>query len=280
MPDEAIYGVVLLAAFAHALWNAMLKASSDRLLTLATIRAVGLLIGCLLVFFVPVPAPASWPYLIAAILFHYAYYAFMLNGYRLGDLSQVYPIARGIAPLLVAGLAASLLGEHLTIGQFAAVALTSAGIVVLAFSRGAPIKGAVPFALATGAMIAGYTFLNGLGVRHGGTVLGYLALLEIGTGFGVLLVIVMRRGAGTGFSANLQGLKDITAGFLAVGGYLAGLWAISLLPMGPVTAVRETSVVFGAMIGVMMLRERFGPQRIAAACLVATGIAALALLGT
>lgn len=278
MPNEAIYGVVLLAAFAHALWNAMIKTSSDRLLTLATIRAVGLVFGCLLVFFVPMPAPKSWPFLIAAIFVHYAYYAFMLNGYRVGDLSQVYPIARGVAPLLVAGLAASLVGEHLTVGQLAAVLLTSTGIVVLAFSRGRPQKGAVPFAVATGVTIAGYTVLNGLGVRLGGTVLGYLAWLEIGTGVGVLLVTVHRRRAELLVFSPSQGLRGIAAGFLAVGGYLAGLWAITLLPMAPVTAVRETSVVFAAIIGVVVLRESLGPQRIAAACLVAAGIVALALL--
>ncbi len=279
MPDEAIYGVVLLAALAHALWNAMVKASSDRLLTLATIRAVGLVFGCLLLFFVPMPAPKSWPFLIAAIFIHYAYYAFMLNGYRVGDFSQVYPIARGVAPLLVAALAAFLVGEHLSVGQLAAVLLTSTGIVILALGRGRPRKGAVPFAVATGVTIAGYTFLNGLGVRHGGTVLGYLAWLEIGTGVGVVLVTVLRRRAGILAIAPSQGLRGIAAGVLAVGGYLAGLWAITLLPMAPVTAMRETSVVFGAIIGVVVFRESLGPQRIAAACLVAAGIMALTLLG-
>lgn len=278
MPNEAIYGVVLLAALAHALWNAMVKASSDRLLTLAAIRAVGLVFGCLLIFFVPMPAPKSWPFLISAIFVHYAYYALMLRGYRVGDFSQVYPIARGVAPLLVAALAASLVGEQLTVGQLAAVLLTSTGIVVLAFSRGSPQKGAVPMALATGATIAGYTFLNGLGVRHGGTVLGYLAWLEIGTGVGVLLATVLRRRAKMLVFGPSQGLRGMAAGFLSVGGYLAGLWAISLLPMAPVTAIRETSVVFGAIIGVVVFRESLGPQRIAAACLVVAGIMALTLL--
>lgn len=278
MPSEAIYGVVLLAAFAHALWNALVKASSDRLLTLATIRAVGLVLGCLLLFFVPLPAPRSWPFLIGAIAVHYAYYAFMLNSYRVGDLSQVYPIARGLAPLLVTGLAAFLVGERLTVGQLAAVALTSTGIMILALSRGAPQRGAVLFAVATGVTIAGYTFLNGLGVRHGGTVLGYLACLEIGTGSGVLLVTVLRRRAGILVFGRSQGLRGIAAGLLSVGGYLAALWAITLLPMAPVTAVRETSVIFGAIIGVVTLRESFGPRRIAGACLVAAGIVTLMLI--
>ncbi len=279
MPNEAIYGVVLLAALAHALWNAMVKASSDRLLTLATIRAVGLVVGCLLVFFVPLPAPQSWPFLIAAVFVHYAYYTFMLHGYRVGDLSQVYPIARGVAPLLVAALAASLAGERLAGGQLAAVMLTSTGIVILAFGRGGPRQGAVPIALATGVAIAGYTFLNGLGVRQGGTVLGYFAWLEIGTGTGVVLFTLLRRRAGIVVLGRAQGFRGIIAGFLSVGGYLAGLWAITLLPMAPVTAMRETSVVFGAIIGVVVFRESLGPQRIAAAGLVAAGIMALTLLG-
>jgi drug/metabolite transporter (DMT)-like permease len=202
----------------------------------------------------------------------------MLNGYRVGDFSLVYPIARGVAPLLVAGLAASLVGELLTVTQLVAVLLTSTGIVVLAFNRGALQKGAIPFAVATGVSIAVYTFLNGLGVRHGDTVLGYLALLEIGTGTGVLLFTILRRRAGIIVFSRSQGFRGIAAGFLSIGGYLAGLWAISLLPMAPVTAIRETSVVFGAIIGVVVLRESLGPQRIAAACLVAAGIMALTLL--
>ncbi len=116
-------------------------------------------------------------------------------------------------------------------------------------------------------------------MRHGGTVLGYLAWLEIGTGAGVLLATVYLRRAEMRVFGRSQGLRGLAAGFLSVGGYLAGLWAITLLPMAPVTAIRETSVVFGAMIGVVVFRESLGPQRIAAACLVAVGIMALTLLG-
>ena len=279
MPAELVYGVVLLAAVSHAVWNALVKASADRLLTLAVIRAVGLATGLALLPFVPAPAPESWPYLAAAILAHFAYYTFMLAGYRVGDLSRVYPIARGVAPLLVTGLAAWLAAEPLTALQLAAVTLASAGVLLLAFERGRPQPGAAGFALAMGLAIASYTFLNGMGARRAATLLGYFAWLETGTGAGVVLYTWARRGlVHPGFGVgNLA--RGIAGGAMSVGGYLAGIWAITLLPMGPVTAVRETSVVFGALIGVVVLGEPLGQRRIAAAAMVAAGIALLALFG-
>jgi drug/metabolite transporter (DMT)-like permease len=279
MPSEVVYGVVLLAAFAHALWNSLVKASDDGFLMMAVIRTVGLVFGGSLLFFVPHPAPESWGHLIGAVTLLYAYYFFMLNGYRVGDFSQVYPIARGLAPLLVAILSALLIGENLSVGQLLAVLLTSSGIAILALNGGPPEKSAVMFAVATGATIAGYTFLNGLGVRHSGTVLGYLAWLEIGTGVGFISLAVLRRGPEILVFGRMHGHRGIAAGCLCFGGYLAALWAMSLLPIATVTAVRETSVLFGALIGVVAFRERLGPQRVAAACLVTMGIAALSLLG-
>ena len=279
MPAEVVYGVVLLAAVSHAVWNALVKASADRLLTLAVIRAVGLATGLSLLPFVSSPAPESWPYLVAAVLAHYGYYAFMLAGYRVGDLSRVYPIARGVAPLLVTGLAAWLAAEPLALAQVAAVLLASAGVLVLAFERGPPQRAATLFALAMGVSIASYTFLNGMGARRAASLLGYFAWLEIGTGASVVMFTILRRGiVHPGFGAgNLA--RGIAGGAMSVGGYLAGIWAITLLPMGPVTAVRETSVVFGALIGVLVLGEPLGHRRIAAAVLVATGVAMLAVIG-
>lgn len=277
VPAEAIYAVVLLAAISHAVWNALVKTSADPLITLALIRFVGLFTGLSLLAAVPAPGPGSWPFLAAAVLAHYAYYAFMLAGYRAGDLSRVYPIARGVAPLVVTGLAAALAAEPLRPVQTAAVLLTSAGIMLLAFERGAPQRRAAWLALGMGLSIAGYTFLNGMGVRGAGTVLGYFAWLEIGTGAGVVVFTLLRRPTWRTAVLHAGPAKGIAGGVLSVAGYLIGLWAISLLPMGPVTAVRETSVVFGALIGVLFLGEPLGYRRIAAAGLVASGIAVLAL---
>ena len=269
MPAELIYGTVLLAAISHAIWNAMVKASTDRLVTLALIRAVGFGTGLVLLPFVPAPSPEAWPYLAAAVLAHFAYYTFMLAGYGVGDLSRVYPIARGIAPLTVTALAAWVVGEALTPGQFAAVLFASAGVLILAFESGIPRGAALWFALAMGLSIASYTFLNGMGVRTGGTVLGYFAWLEFATGLGVLIFTGFRRPDALQAVRMAGPVLGLTGGVLSVGGYLIGLWAIGLLPMGPVTAVRETSVVFGALIGVLILGEPMGRRRIAAATLVA-----------
>ena len=242
MPAEAIYAIVLLAAISHAVWNALVKASADPLITLALIRFVGLITGLSLLTAVPTPDPASWPYLAAAVLAHFAYYSFMLAGYRVGDLSRVYPIARGVAPLVVTGLAALLAAEPPTPGQTAAVLMTSGGILLLAFERGAPQRAAAWFALGMGLSIASYTFLNGMGVRGSGTVLGYFAWLEIGTGSAVVAFTMLRRPNWRAAAARAGLAKGLAGGVFSVGGYLIGLWAISLLPKTCVSGPSSTLI--------------------------------------
>jgi len=193
MPDSALYALVLVAAVAHASWNAMVKSSGDRLLMLTSIRVVGLVAGLLVASVVPLPAIQSIPFLLAAAFVHYLYYALMLNAYRVGDMSQVYPIARGIAPLLVALLAALFAGEILGPLSALAVCILSAGIFVLALSGHTVNRKAVVLALSTGVAIAGYSFLSGVGVRKSESLLGYIAWLEIATGLGMASVAYVRR---------------------------------------------------------------------------------------
>ncbi len=280
MPPEAVYAVILVAALAHASWNGLVKSSGNGLMMIAAIRFVGLVIGAALLVFVPFPAPESWPFLGAAALAHYAYYSFLANGYRVGDLSQVYPIARGSAPLLVALVGIVAVGERLGPWQGAAVAMISLGIVALAFGRrGAFRRDAVLFALATGTAIATYTVFGAIGVRRAETVLGFVAVLEILTGFGTVAWIAMFRSAAVPVFVRAHGRTGAVAGVLATGGYMASLWAMTLLPMATVAALRETSVIFAALIGVVVFREGLGVRRVAAAGLVAAGIVALTGFG-
>ncbi len=271
MPHSAIYALVLVAAIAHASWNAMVKSSADRLLMLASIRVVGLVAGCVVALAVPLPSLQSVPFLLAAALVHYLYYALMLNAYRVGDMSQVYPIARGIAPLLVALLAALVAGEVLGPLATLAVLILCAGILALALSGQAANRSAIVFAVLTGVAIAGYSFLSGIGVRRSESVFGYIAWLEIATGLGMTAVACVRRKPVLVAFVRTQWRSGLLAGVLSVAGYATVLWAMSVLAMAPVVALRETSVVFAAVIGSIFLREGFAGRRVAAAAAVLVG---------
>lgn len=278
MSGEVAVAAVLLAALAHASWNALVKTSGDGFLVLVAIRLVGLVFGVVILAIAPWPAGPSWPWLITAAVIHYAYYILLTNTYRLGDLSQTYPLSRGIAPLLVAMLA-WLAGEALSAAGIAGVALTAAGIAVLARAAGNAPASVTLFALGTGAAIAGYTTTSGIGVRLADGVLGYSAALEVLTGLGVLGYAVWDRGPRLWPQLKALGLKGPLAGALSVGGYVVALWAMTVLPIAVVTALRETSVVFGALLGVWLLREPLGTRRVIAAAMVAIGAAIITLAG-
>jgi drug/metabolite transporter (DMT)-like permease len=156
----SLYALVLLSAVAHAAWNGLVKSAGDRLLMMATIRLVGLAYGFAMLAFVPWPSPTAWMWLGCATVAVFAYYGLLLQSYRIGDMSLVYPIARGAAPILLALVAFLAIGERLNLLQIAAVALTSAGILVLVVGKGGDRK-ALAFALATGIAIAAYSFFWG-----------------------------------------------------------------------------------------------------------------------
>lgn len=274
---SGLYILVLIAAVAHASWNAVIKTSADRLLMLTFMRVVGFCLGLVVACLVPPPSARSVMVLICAAAFHYAYYYLMLRTYSTGDMSQVYPISRGTAPLLVALLAAILAGEVLAPTTAAAVVILSAGILALAVSGHSRNRQAVGFALLTGIAIATYSFLSGVGVRESGSVLGYAAWLEIATSVGMVSVMLMRTRSQIVDFARQRWRPGLTAGLLSAGGYATALWAMSELPLAPVIALRETSVVFAAIIGSVVLGEGFAAWRIAAAAAVLVGVV---LLGT
>ncbi|UYN94261.1 MAG: hypothetical protein KIT25_19810 [Enhydrobacter sp.] len=276
MSAALLYGLVILSAIAHPIWNAMVKSSGDRMLSMVAIRATGLLIGLAALPFVDWPAPQSWKWLALTAAVHFAYYGLLIRSYGAGDMSVVYPLARGLAPLLTAAAALLLIDEALSAGQLLAVGLISLGIVTLSLGAGARPE-AVGFAVATGVAVASYSFLGGLGVRTAGTVLGFQAFLEIVTGLGMVGYAVLRRPRDLVVYVRRHAATGLLAGVISVLGFLAFLVAALHLPLGPVTALRETSVVFGAVIGTVILKEGFGPRRIAASALVVSGIVLLAM---
>jgi drug/metabolite transporter (DMT)-like permease len=277
MSAALLYGLVILSAIANAVWNALVKSAGDRALTMVAIRTVGTVLGLVALPFVDWPAPESWKWLAVTAVVMFAYYALLVRSYGVGDMSVVYPLARGLAPVLTTIAAFLAIGEALSTGQIAAVVMISIGIMTLSFGAGAS-RTAVGFALATGVSVATYSFFAGLGVRSAGSVLGFQACLEIVTGFGMLGYGVVARRADLLGYARGYGAVGLFAGAVSVLGFLAYLVAARSLPLGPVSALRETSVIFGAVLGTIVLKEGFGPRRIAAAVLVTVGIVLLAVL--
>jgi drug/metabolite transporter (DMT)-like permease len=275
MSAALLYGLVIGSAIAHSVWNALVKSAGDRTLTMVAIRTAGLVLGVVALPFVDWPSPESWKWLGLAAAVMFAYYALLIRSYGAGDMSVVYPLARGLAPVLTTIAAFLAIGEALSAGQVVAVVLISLGIMALSFGAGAS-RHAVGLALATGVAVATYSFFAGLGVRTAGTVLGFQACLEIVTGLGMVGYALLARRADLAAYARRHGGVGLLAGAVSVLGFLAYLVAAKSLPLGPVTALRETSVIFGALLGTIVLREGFGLRRIGAAVLVTGGIMLLA----
>jgi drug/metabolite transporter (DMT)-like permease len=280
---------VLLAAVLHAGWNAVLKMGDDRLLTITVIIGVGGIIALPFLPFVAFPAAASWPFLLLSAGLHLGYFCFLVKAYRVGDLSHVYPVARGVAPLIVAVGAAGLAGETLAPLGIAGLLCASGGIASLAFLGGKGLGGdgsaaaaarkAFLFALGTGAFIAAYTLADGFGVRRAGSAAGYIAWLFLVSAIGLgALTALLRRGELPSYVARYW-RPGLAGGVMCATAYGIVIWALGESPMAFVSALRETSVVIAALIGCLVLKESFGRGRLLAATSVAAGVALLYLAG-
>ncbi len=277
MSLTVLYAAVLFSALTHALWNTLVKTSGDRLLLLASIRTLGLGLGIIVALFVPLPSAQSVPWLIAAAAMHYIYYALLLNSYRLGDISQVYPIARGTAPLIVVVLGIFFAGELLDRSTLLGIFILSSGLFVLSVSGSAIQRLVLVFAFGTGFAIAGYSFLSGMGIRESATLLGYIAWLEIAKGAGLTLFAWHRRRGLVLPYLKHNWRTALVAGFLSVTSFTVSVAVMSVAPIAPVVALRVTSVVFAAVIGSMFLREGFAGRRITAAVVVVIGVVLIGL---
>jgi len=275
-----LIGLVLLAAFLHASWNALIKSSDDRLLIFTGVHAVATLAGGIVVLFVPLPSAASWPFLIASVLVHCLYYWFLLSAYKFGDLSQVYPLSRGSAPLLVAGGSALFASEFLPPIALMGIVLASIGVMSLTFERGLPWKHdwrPVLYALGTGLWIASYTVLDGMGVRRTDNAFSYIAWLFFMEGWPVTLYTLKRRRGKILEFVKSKWLHCIIGGLAASSAYGIVIYVMSQGAMGAVAALRETSVIMAALMGTYLLGEKSGGNRIVAACIVASGVVLMQL---
>jgi drug/metabolite transporter (DMT)-like permease len=272
--------LVLLAAVLHATWNLLVKAGDqDRLLAIAGVSAGGAMIAAAVIPAVGLPRPAAWPYMAGALAFQFAYKRLLAEAYRHGDLSRIYPLVRGLPPLAVAVLGWVVAGEALNPAQIGAVALVAGGVTALVFSSPkSPLdRRVVGTAAATAAAIAGYSLLAGLGARAAGSPHAYVSWLIALDGGIFALYIAATRGWAVLASALARPRLSVTGGACAFGAYWLVVWAFTLAPIALVAALRETSVVLAAILGAVLLKEPFGPARIAAALLIAAGLALIRL---
>lgn len=270
-----ITAMILVAATLHAGWNALIKISGDRVAVMAFVTLAGSLLSILLLPFVDAPDRASWPLLVLTILIHTGYHFFLPVAYDHGDLGQVYPIARGSAPLLVTAGAVFIAGERLDPVALVGVLCLAVGVMTLAFEKGGGIfthRKAVLYALGTAVCIAAYTVVDGLGARRAGSVLGFAVWLTIGDGLLTFLIALIWKRGDIWRVARANPGRGFLGGAMQIGAYWIIVWALALAPMGMVSALRETSVLFAAIISTFILKEGFGAWRFVSASLVAFGL--------
>jgi drug/metabolite transporter (DMT)-like permease len=277
-----LVALVLFAALVHASWNAVVKSSGDRVLTFTAIHLTGTALGTVAIFFVGLPDAHVWPYLLVSALVHNLYYVFLLLSYKLGDLSEVYPIARGSSPLMVALGAMVVAGEVPTVMGFGGIALVSLGIISLTFAGGKPTRaGMRPLlaALCTGVLISSYTVLDGLGMRAGASPWPYIVWLNFleGIPFGLYVLACRRADVAPFLAGNWK--PALAGGCLTTIAYGIALFALTQGGMAHVSALRETSVLFAAIIGSLILKEGFGRARIISALVITVGIVVLLISG-
>lgn len=266
---------VLIAAALHATWNALAHAIHVPVVGFALIGAAMTACAAGIVVASPAPSLASWPFLAGSALLHVTYNLLLMRCYRLGEFGQVYPLARGTSPWLVAIGAAVFAHEDLPAIRLVGVLIVSAGLAALVFAGGIPTRAARPAiaaALLTGLTIATYTTLDGLGVRHAGTVTGYTGWLFLLQGPVMPLAAMATRRGRLWRQMRPHLAAGLGGGVLSLTAYALVLWAQARGALAPIAALRETSVIIGAVIGALVFHEQFGRWRIAATILVAAGV--------
>ncbi|MCF6303956.1 MAG: DMT family transporter [Rhodobacteraceae bacterium] len=270
--------IVLFAALLHATWNALIKSATDRLAVLGLLNVGHVAFGIMLALNSPIPDIASWGFIAASTLIHFGYYYLLYQSYRLGDLSQVYPIARGMSPVLVALGAQFFAGETLPVMAWLGVLTASGGIFLLSGNLfGGKVSGiAVLAAMGTGVMIASYSLVDGLGVRLAGSATGYIGWLFIFEGLAAVFIFGSMGKRSFALPRRIW-ILGLTGGLVSALAYGLVIYVKSMAPLAMVSTLRETSVVIAALIGVVLLGERPWRLRLVASVIVAIGVVVMGM---
>ncbi|HWD22508.1 MAG TPA: EamA family transporter [Burkholderiales bacterium] len=266
---------VLGAALLHAGWNALVKGSEDKQLDTLAVAASSGVLAAALAPFLPAPAPASWPWLAGSTAVHILYFGFLAGAYRWGELSYVYPVMRGGGPMIVAASGALAFAEILDPSEWLGVALISIGIVALA--SGAHDRRATAFALANAVVIGAYTLIDAAGARASAAPVSYTLWFFVANGVVITGMGLALRGRAVPAYFRRHWLRAAVGGACALGAYCIALWAMTRAPVALVAVLRETSVLFAAVLGAAVLKEKITRRRLVATGAVLAGLAALKL---
>lgn len=276
--------IVLFGALLHASWNVIVKSGTDKYLNAVLVCGAAGLVALVLIPFLPLPLAPSWPYMIISTIFQVCYLFMVAAAYSNGDMSLAYPLMRGTPPLLVAMAAGPMIGEVLGAGQWLAIGFISCGVLTMALgsrrktAAGQNTSRTVIIALVNALFIAGYTLVDGIGVRVSGNAISYTlwaflfnAIPVVGWG------IWKYRGELVGHIRQ-RGHLAMIGGAGTLGSYGLALWAMTMAPVAMVAALRETSILFGMILSLFLLREHISLKRLAGALLIVCGTVLMRLV--
>jgi drug/metabolite transporter (DMT)-like permease len=279
--DAFVFAAVLFAAACHAGWNATIKGGLDPLATTVLISIGAALVSLVFLPMTGLPAFAAWPWCAASVLIHLVYFAALIESYRAGDMGQVYPIARGSAPLMTAIATTGFIGERLGLLGWCGILLLGAGVLLLSLRGGRDLarldRKAVGLALFTAVTICAYSVVDGVGARLSSNANAYSVMLFVGIGPVMVIYALVRRGREVLAAMGRHWGIGLAGGSLQLGSYGIAIWAMTVAPIAIVAALRESSVLFGAAIAVVFLKEPLRAGRAAAAVMIVAGLALIRL---
>ena len=277
---------VLFGALLHASWNALIKAGGDKALDTALVHLLGACVALPFALWLGAPPPGAWPFIAASLVIHVGYYIALVGAYQHGELGLTYPIMRGFAPLLVALASSAFIGEAPSFVSWLGIVGITVGVALVGLAHPGEAlhhRKALAFAFANAGIIALYTVVDGRGVRASVVddygALRYVLTLFVLDGIAFPLMVWLRR--------TREGRREIVryaarrwqvaalGGSASIGAYAIALWAMTRAPVASVAALRETSVLFAALLGTFLLKERFGVQRALGTCVIVGGVMAL-----
>ena len=274
-----VFFAVLIAALLHASWNAIIKFGDDKLQGMVLLSVAHGIIGLMLIAIFPIPSKESWWLLAGSVLFHLMYKTFLTFAYMRGDLSRVYPIARGTAPMIVLVISLIALSDVMLASQIFGIVLVGLGITLMAwgvFAHGEE-RALVPYALLAAVGTAGYSLFDGLGARVSGSVSGYIGWLFFLDAFLFTVGGVAIKGHAVLPKSVKIWMLGLIAGVCSVAAYWIAVWAMTLAPIALVTALREVSVLFAVLIGVLFFKDKAMVGKIFAGLVIVAGVIAIRL---
>ncbi|NLS20889.1 EamA family transporter [Rhizobium sp. P40RR-XXII] len=273
-----VIALVLFGALLHATWNAIIKAGTDKSLDAALVSAGGAVAALPLLPFLPLPAAPAWPFIGASAILQFAYFQLVAAAYRAGDIGLVYPLMRGVAPLIIVSTSSFILKETLSGGALIGTMTICAGILTLAFEARKGGRRAIILALANAVVIATYTYVDGIGARISGNSVSYTLWMALLPPVLLFIWAISQRGIGP-VAAHIRynWWRGLIGGGGSIASYGLALWAMTKAPVAMVAALRESSILFALVISVVVLKERSSVWRYIAGAIIAAGVLVLRL---